>query len=58
MFFKFFIFKKNFSQNWIDWWDCLGPDGRLDTKIDQIDLCHIFLSYASYDAYDAYDVEI
>jgi hypothetical protein len=44
-----------------------------DTKIDQIDLCHIFMSYASYDilfhimtydilfhimTYDTYDIEI
>ena len=35
-----------------------GPDGRLDTKIDQIDLCHIFMSYASYGAYDAYDAYV
>ena len=44
--------------------DCWGPDGRLDTKIDQIDLCHISMSYASYDiichimTYDIYDIEI
>ena len=44
-----------------DYW---GPDGRLDTKIDQIDKCHIFMSYASYDikchnmTNDAYDTEI
>ena len=43
--------------NWIDWCIWPGPDGRLDTKINQIPLCHIFMSYA-YDAYDAYDIEI
>ena len=41
-----------------------GPDGRLDTRIDQFDLCHISMSYASYDikchimTNDAYDIEI
>jgi hypothetical protein len=44
--------------------DCCGPDGRLNTKIDQIDLCHISMSYASFViiwhfmSYDAYDIEI
>ena len=44
--------------------DYLGPDGRLDTKISQSDLCHISMSYASYDmkchimTNDAYDIEI
>ena len=52
------------SQNRMNGRDCWGPDGRLDTKIDQIDLCHIFMSYASYDikchimTNDAYDIEI
>ena len=47
--------------NRCDYW---GPDGRLDTKIDQFDLCHISMSYASYDikchimTNDAYDIEI
>ena len=47
--------------NWCDWW---GPDGRLDTKISQIKICHFSLSYASYDikchimTIDAYDIEI
>jgi hypothetical protein len=53
-----------FWQKQIDRCDCLGSDGYLDTKIYQIDLCHIFMSYASYDikchimTYDAYDIEI
>ena len=44
--------------------DCWGPDGRLDTKVDQIDSCHISMSYASFViiwhfmSYDAYDIEI
>ena len=48
----------------MDGCDCWGPDGRLDTKIDQIDLCHISMSYASFGiiwhfmSYDAYDIEI
>ena len=61
--FIFFIFKQFFSQNWIDGCDCWGPDSRLDTKVVQIDLCHICMSYASYDikchimTNDAYDIE-
>ena len=53
-----------FSQNRMNRLDYWGPDGRLDTKNDQIDLCHIFMSYASYDIKchimknDAYDIEI
>ena len=48
----------------MDGFDCWGPDGRLDTKIGQIDLRHIYMSYASYDikchimTYDTYDIEI
>ena len=42
----------NQAENTKDFQKLIGPDGRLDTKIDQIDLCHIFMSYASYDAYD------
>jgi hypothetical protein len=44
--------------------DCCGPDGRLDTKINEFDLCHISMSYASYDikchimTNDADDIEI
>jgi hypothetical protein len=44
--------------------DCCGPDGRLDTKIDQIDFSHISMSYASYDiirhimTYDPYENDI
>ena len=44
--------------------DCWGPEGRLDTKIDKFDLCHISMSYASYViichimTYDAYEIEI
>ena len=61
VFFKFFIFKQFLSQNPMNGCDCWGPDGRLDTKISEIDLCHIYVSYASYDikchimSYDAYD---
>ena len=45
MFFDFLIFKHFFCQKQIDRFDCWGPDGRLDTKIDQFDLCHISMSY-------------
>ena len=44
--------------------DCWGPDGRLDTNIDQFEKCHISMSYASFFiiwhlmSYDAYDIEI
>jgi hypothetical protein len=44
--------------------DCWSPEGRLDTKIDKFDLCHISMSYASYviichiSTYDAYEMEI
>ena len=44
--------------------DCWGPEGRLDTKISQIDACNISMSYASYDikchtmTNYAYDIEI
>ena len=44
--------------------DFCGPDGRLDTKIDQFDICHISMSYGSYDikchimTNGAYDKEI
>ena len=44
--------------------DCWSPEGRLDTKIDKFDLCHISMSYASYViichimTYDAYEIEI
>ena len=63
-YFNFFIFKQFFIQNRMNGCDCWGPDGRLDTKIDQIDLCHIFMSYASFViiwhfmSYDPYDTEI
>ena len=33
-----------FSQNRMNGWDCWGPD----TKISQIDFCHIFISYATF----------
>ena len=42
-------------------WDCCGPDGRLATKIDQLDLCHISMSYdikCHIMMNDAYDIEI
>ena len=61
---SFFSFIKFVCQNRMNRSDCWGPDSRLDTKIDQIDLCHISMSYASYDiichilTYDAYDIEI
>jgi hypothetical protein len=44
--------------------DSLGPDGCLDTKIEQLGLCHVFMSYASYDmkchimTNDTYEIEI
>ena len=62
--FFYFYFKQFFSQNRMnrcDWW---GPDGRLDTQDDQIDLRHISMSYAlfviiwHYMSYDAYDIYI
>ena len=62
--FKFFILKQFVSQNRINGCDCWGPDASLDTKIDDIDSCHILMSYASYDikchimTNDAYDIEI
>ena len=34
-------FEKFVSQNRMNGCDCWGPDGRLDTKIDQFDLCHM-----------------
>ena len=43
---------------------CVGPDGHLPTKVNQIDLCHISVSYVSFVliwhlmSYDAYDKEI
>jgi hypothetical protein len=60
--FSFVIFKFLFSQNRLNGCDCRGPDGRLDTKISQIDSCHISMSYVAKDikchimAYDAYDI--
>ncbi len=36
-FFEFIIFKQFLSENWMSKWDCCGPDGHLDTKIDQND---------------------
>jgi hypothetical protein len=35
------IDKEFVSQNRISRHDCSGPEDRLDTKVDQIDLCHI-----------------
>ena len=41
-----------------------GPDGSFDTKISQIEICHMPMSYASYDIKcqimknDAYDIKI
>jgi hypothetical protein len=64
VFFNFLVFKQFVSQHRIDGCDCWGPDGRLDTKINQIDKCHSYMSYASYDikchimTKDAYDIEI
>ena len=63
-FFKIFSFKQLFSPNRINVCDYWGPDGRLDTKISKIDLCHISMSYASFViiwhfmSYNAYDIEI
>jgi hypothetical protein len=42
-------------------WDYCGPDGRLDTKINQINLFHISMSYdinCHIMTNDAYDIEI
>ena len=63
-FYLFFVWKQLLCQNRMHGCDCWGPDGHLDTKIDQLDLCHICMSYASYDikchimTNDAYDIEI
>ena len=63
-YFIFFSFIKFVCQNRMNGCDCLGPDGRLDTNISEIDLCHIYVSYASYDikchimTNDAYYIEI
>ena len=60
----FLIDKQCCRQNRISRCDCWGPGGRLDTKFDQIDLCHISMSYASFVviwhlmSYNAYDIEI
>ena len=60
----FFILKQIFHWNRMNGCDCWGSDGRLDTKIDQYDWCHIYMSYATYViiyhimTYDAYDIEI
>ena len=59
-----FIFKQFFSQNLMNGCDCWGPDGRLDTNIDQIEICHISMSYSSYViirhfmSYDPYVIKI
>jgi hypothetical protein len=68
IFFKQFLFifilYKLLSPNQMDGRDCCGQDGHLDTHIDQIDVCHNFMSYASYDlkchimTNDVYDIEI
>ena len=58
----FFIFEQFFSPNRTTGCNCRGPDGRLDTKIDKFDICHIYMSYASYViiwhimTYDASDI--
>ena len=64
-FFSFFYICKEFiSQNRMNRCNCCGPDGRLDTKIDQIAQCHISMSYATFViiwhfmSYDAYDIQI
>jgi hypothetical protein len=62
--FKFFNFLNFLSQNRMNRHDCWGPDGRLDTNINEIDFCHILMSYASFViiwhlmSYDAYDINI
>ena len=45
-FLNFSILKQFFGPNWINRCDCWGPDGRLDTKINQTNKCHIFMSHA------------
>jgi hypothetical protein len=47
-YFNFYIFIHFLGQNQMNGCDCWGPDCRLDTLIDQIDLRHI------YDIYDIY----
>ena len=47
--FNYFILKLFSSQNQITRWDYWGSDAFLDTKIVQIESCHILMSYASFD---------
>ena len=47
--YHFFYLKQFFSQKWINRWEHWGPNASLDTKIGQIDLWHILMSYASFD---------
>ena len=62
--FFIFIFKQLSSQHRMNRCEYWGPDGRLDTKVDPFDWCHISMSYASFViiwhlmSYDAYDIEI
>ena len=46
-FIKILSLKQFPSQKRMNGCDCGAPDGHLDTKIDQIDLRHILMSYAS-----------
>jgi hypothetical protein len=43
--FYFFYLKKKISQNWITWCICCGPDASVDPRMDDIDSCHILMSY-------------
>ena len=62
--FKFNISKQFLSPNRISGGEYWGPYVSLDTKIGQIDVCHILMSYASFViiwqfmSYDAYDIEM
>jgi hypothetical protein len=49
VYFNFFIFKQFLGHNRTNGCDCWGSDSRLDNKINQIDLFHIFVTCASYD---------
>ena len=61
--FNYFILKKGLRWIQINGWDCCCPDASLDTKIGQIDLYQILMSYVYFDiiwhlmSYDAYDVK-
>ena len=49
IFFIFCLFKKTVSQKRIMGCEYCGPDGSFDTKIGEIEICHMPMSYVSYD---------